>query len=101
MVTASQQPQKSQPPARQLRLLANLAPGATVVFGLLTVWLVVTALQSLAQPMGSGVVASLVLGLAAAAVAGLVTYRLAVEVPRVLRGWHTALLDRARVLRDE
>lgn len=71
-----------------------------MVFGLVTVWLVTSTLQNVAQPATSAVVASLVLGLVAVGASGLVTYRFAVEVPRVLRGWETALVERARVLRE-
>lgn len=101
MDDTSQQPQGSRLPARRLQLLADLAPGASVVLGLVTVWLVLATVQSLAQPMGSAAVISLVLNASAAVLGGLVTYRLGVGVPRTLRGWESALLERARVLRDE
>lgn len=84
----------SDPPARKLRLLANLGPAATVVFGLVTIWLAVTTLQNLGRPMTSTVVVSLVAGVFAALAAGSVTYRLGIEVPRTLRGWHVALAER-------
>jgi branched-subunit amino acid ABC-type transport system permease component len=90
----------STPPDRQLRLLANFAPAAAVMFGLVTVWLAVTTVQNLAWPITPAVLASVVLGTGLAALAGVVTYRLAVEVPRTLRGWQGALDERVRVLRD-
>lgn len=84
-----------------MRLLANLAPAGTVVFGLITAWLVVTTAGNLGQPLTPPVVASLVLGAAAALLAGFVTYRLGVEVPRTLRDWEAALGERSRALRDD
>ena len=55
---------------------------------------------------GSGVpvlvgVVQVVLGAATAAVAGLVAYRLGVQVPRTLRAWDDALGERSRRLRGE
>ncbi len=94
-------PRPSGPPARQLRLLANLAPAATVVFGIATVWLAVTTLRNLAQPMSFAVIVPLVVGTFAVAVAGLVTYRLGVETPRTLRGWEAALVERAHIVRGK
>lgn len=89
----------SAPPARRLRLLANLAPAAAVLFGLVTVWLAVSTVQNLAQPISIAVVLSLVLGTAGVLVAGLTTYRLGVQVPRTLRGWERALHERAQAVR--
>ena len=98
------------PPARRIRLLANLAPFAAIVFALLTVWLVVSTVRGLEQvivalaasegPVLAGVV-SVVLGALAAVVTGLIAYRLGVEVPRTLRGWDEALAERSRALRGE
>ncbi|WP_375425817.1 hypothetical protein [uncultured Friedmanniella sp.] len=90
---------RADPPAHQLRLLANLGPAATVVLGSLTVWLVVATLQNLAQPMSSAVVASLLVNTVATVLAGLATYRLGVEAPRFVRGWQAALVERNDVLR--
>lgn len=78
-----------------------MAPALTAVFGLVTVWLVVTTLRNLAQPMSSAVIVSLVLGTFAAVLAGAATFRFGVEVPRILRGWQTALVARGRILRDK
>lgn len=98
----------SQPPARQIRLLANAAPGAGVVFALLAGWLVVSTVRNLGQlvtsPTVSGpplLVALLltVLTAAAAVVTALVAYRLLVEVPRTVRGWDAAVAERSRALR--
>jgi hypothetical protein len=98
---ATSQPRPVGPPSRRLRLLADLAPAFTVVFGLLTLWLVVTTLQNLAQPMSPAVIVALVLGTLAAVLAGSVTYRFAVEVPRILRGWQAALVERRTVSRNK
>ncbi len=96
------------PPARQLRLLATWAPGAAVAFALLAVWSAVAALRNLAvlldgvtaagpasPPLLASILGTVVCALTAA-VAGLVAYRLGVEVPRVLHGWRDALAERER-----
>lgn len=96
----------SEPPSRQIRLLA-LAPGAGVVFALLAVGLVVSTGRSLVLLAGSEAgsdrlvvaVVSVVLSAAAAVVTALIAYRLLVEVPRTLRGWEAALAERSRALR--
>ncbi|GAB2573365.1 hypothetical protein [Microlunatus antarcticus] len=102
-----------QPPARQLRLLANLAPFAAIVFALLTVWLTVSAVRGLEQIImglaepGSArepvfpAVVLVVLTAACGVFTALVAYRLGVQVPRILRGWDEALAERGRALRDE
>lgn len=105
------QSELSEPPARPLRLLANVAPAAAVVFGLITVGMLVglagniaqlvATPRSLARSLSAVVVVSLVVSSSAALLAGLITYRLGVEVPRTLRGWQDALVERTRVLRDE
>ncbi len=102
-------PRPVEPPARRLRLLANVAPAGAVVFGLLTVWLVVGTVAGFVQLVdGQGPQPALALGvrvlllvveLAAALLAALVAYRLAVEVPRTVRRWDEALGERVRVLR--
>lgn len=60
-----------------------------------------TTLRNLGQPMSSVVIVSLVLGTIAATLAGLATFQLGVEVPRVLRGWQAALVERNRALRGK
>jgi hypothetical protein len=100
----------SSPPARQLRLLATLAPVAGAVFALLAVWLVVgtvrdvgrlaSTLEGSGEPVLPAVVLVLV-GAVATVVTALIAHRLLAEVPRVLRGWEAALAERIRVLRGE
>ncbi|WP_204912855.1 hypothetical protein [Microlunatus spumicola] len=93
-------------PTRQLRVLARWAPGAAVAFGLLALWSAVSVVRNLTTLVevlsGAGPaypVLAVVLGVAVSALvagfAGLVAYRLGVEVPRTLRGWRVALAERA------
>ncbi len=99
----------SEPPARQIRLLGRLATPAAIGFGLLTLWLAASTwanarllADGLADLGGTGlalVVVGLMVDAASAVVAGLITYRLAVEVPRVVRGWEDALAERAAATR--
>ena len=80
------------------------------MFGLFTVWMVVSTLQNLwrvvaaprelAEPMSAVVISSLVVGVLMAVLGGLVTYRLGVETPRTLRGWQGALADRTHALHE-
>lgn len=108
MSSSPTRPRTSAPRASRLRLLAQLTPPAALVFGLLTVWLLVTTVSSLESVLEadgpltgvavSAAVVSLVLGGGGALVSALITYRLGVEVPRTLRGWQTALDERTRVL---
>ena len=89
----------SGPPARRLRLLAHLAPPASVMFGVATIWIAVATLQDLGQLMSSALVLSLVLGACGVLIAGLTTYRLGVQVPRTLRAWEGALHERSQAVR--
>lgn len=97
----------SEPPERALRLLANLWLPAAVLLGLTTVGLVLTIVQNLTglvdgasepgAPVAVNVAVVLVGGLAAV-VLGRITWLLAVEVPRTVRGWNEALSERRRAL---
>ena len=90
MSTVAPDRRPTQPPARQIRLLANLAPAAGVVFALLALGSAVSVFRGVAQ-LASGVravdepvwvaVVLVLLGAAAAVVFALVAHRLLVRCP--------------------
>jgi hypothetical protein len=96
---------------RQLQLLRTWAPGAAIAFALVALWSAVAAVRDVvalldattegaASPPLLASLIGTVLGVMVAVVAGLVAYRLGVEVPRVLQGWRDALAERARTQPD-
>ena len=96
-----------EPPARALRLLANLWLPATVLFGLVTIDLVSTTVQSLvglvsrASEPGAPVAVytvGILVGGFAAVVLGRITWRLAIEVPRTVRAWEEAFYERRKAV---
>jgi hypothetical protein len=91
------------PPARALRLLANLWLPAAILFGLVTIGLVSTTIQSFVALVTqasdpdshvAGYFLGVLVGGFAAVVLGRITWRLAVEVPRTVRSWEEALVER-------
>ena len=95
--------QAAQPPLRALRLLATLWLPAAILFGLTTLGFLASTVQNVSglidrwseggAPIGLYVV-SVVLGGLATLVVGRITWRLAVEVPRTLGEWDSALQER-------